>query len=187
MAAPDRLILVDEDDTAIGSLEKQACHDGPGVLHRAFSIFLFDLQGRVLLQERSRMKRLWPRYWSNACCSHPRVGESLEQATQRRLREELGVAPGQVGLSYIYKFEYRATYFDLGTEHELCSVFVGRVAEPETIETNPEEVAATDWISPNDLDAEVAIDPTRFSPWFRLEWEALRTNYRAEVEGALSR
>ncbi|MDH5246330.1 MAG: isopentenyl-diphosphate delta-isomerase, partial [Betaproteobacteria bacterium] len=81
----EELILVDEDDNEVGHLSKADCHDGQGRLHRAFSVFLFNDAGELLLQQRGRSKRLWPGYWSNSCCSHPRRGESLEIATSRRL------------------------------------------------------------------------------------------------------
>ena len=79
------LILVDENDREIGYRSKVDCHTGHGTLHRAFSIFLFDNRGRVLLQQRAAGKPLWPLYWSNSCCSHPRRGESMQQALHRRL------------------------------------------------------------------------------------------------------
>ena len=75
----EALILVDTDDTAIGSMSKAECHDGAGILHRAFSVFLFDEHGRLLLQQRAAGKRLWPLYWSNTCCSHPRQGEAIDE------------------------------------------------------------------------------------------------------------
>lgn len=163
------LILVDPNDRAIGELDKESCHDDEGRLHRAFSIFLFDDEGRVLLQERSRHKRLWPRYWSNACCSHPRVGEDIEAAAHRRLHEELGIS---APLTYRFKFEYHATYQDRGSEHELCSVFTA-AWDGTPMTCNPEEVVAADWLTPTELDAEIAIDASRFTPWFLLEWERL--------------
>ena len=73
----ENLILVDEEDRVIGHEEKERCHDGAGKLHRAFSVFLFDGRGRMLIQRRSAAKRLWPLFWSNSCCSHPRQGEEI--------------------------------------------------------------------------------------------------------------
>ncbi|HVS02847.1 MAG TPA: isopentenyl-diphosphate delta-isomerase, partial [Thermoanaerobaculia bacterium] len=89
--ANEELILVDEDDREVGHLSKAEAHAGEGVLHRAFSVLLFDRRGNLLLQRRAGGKQLWPGYWSNSCCSHPRRGESMEVATRRRLAEELGV------------------------------------------------------------------------------------------------
>ena len=92
----EALILVDENDREIGFSSKDSCHDGPGILHRAFSLFIFNTAGELLLQQRSAGKRLWPLYWSNSCCSHPRAGETMELAVNRRLQQELHpVDPGQ--------------------------------------------------------------------------------------------
>ena len=87
----EKLILVDEHDNIIGYENKDVCHNGDGLLHRAFSIFLFTSNGELLIQQRSQEKRLWGLFWSNTCCSHPRKGETYEQATMRRLQEELGL------------------------------------------------------------------------------------------------
>ena len=95
------LILVDEHDSALGTRSKRDCHLGDGILHRAFSIFIFNESGDVLLQKRGSKKMLWPEYWSNACCSHPRFGESNLEATQRRLSQELGI---ETKLEFLYKF-----------------------------------------------------------------------------------
>ena len=118
------LILVDLDDIETGVLSKAECHDGEGTLHRAFSLFLFDANGDLLLQQRAPGKRLWPGFWSNSCCSHPRRGESMEIAVARRLQDELHV---QATLEYVYKFSYQAKYQDLGSEYELCHVLPGNV------------------------------------------------------------
>src|SRR5690606_1697261 len=86
----EELILVDELDREIGSDTKSACHTGSGILHRAFSIFVFNDDNELLLQQRAPSKPLWPNYWSNTCCSHPRRGETMDQAVSRRLLQELG-------------------------------------------------------------------------------------------------
>src|SRR3569833_1174596 len=88
-ADSEALILEDEADREVGHLSKAKCHDGPGVLHRAFSLLIFNDAGELLLQQRSPSKRLWPQYWLFCCCSHPRRAESMETATQRRLYEEI--------------------------------------------------------------------------------------------------
>lgn len=168
----EELILVDEDDREQGHLSKAACHDGDGVLHRAFSAFLFNADGELLLQQRAATKRLWPGYWSNSCCSHPRRGESMAAATARRLDEELNLA---TDLSFVYKFRYQARYGDLGSEHELCHVFLGRI--DDAVQANAEEIAAVRFVSGTALDREFAENPERFTPWFRMEWDALNGKY----------
>ena len=118
----EELILVDADDNETGHRSKADCHDGDGILHRAFSLFLFNERRELLLQQRSATKRLWPGYWSNSCCSHPRRGESIQAATQRRLSDELNVT---ATLEYVYKFRYQVNFGEAGSENELCHVFLG--------------------------------------------------------------
>src|SRR5207245_10104221 len=126
-ADSESLILVDEADREVGHLDKARCHTGRGVLHRAFSLLIFNGAGELLLQQRAASKRLWQLYWSNSCCSHPRRSESLETAIHRRLREELGVS---CPLHFLFKFQYQAQFDDSGAEHELCSVYIGRCTVP---------------------------------------------------------
>ncbi len=177
--APDteQLILVDATDREVGFLGKSACHDGSGVLHRAFSLLIFNERGELLLQQRGAGKRLWPLYWSNSCCSHPRRAESLEAASHRRLREELGIS---CALQYLFKFQYQARFDDEGAEQELCSVYIGRSSEPLRID--PQEIHAWRWIGPEALEAELA-EPgvEKFTPWFRMEWERIWRDHRADL------
>jgi isopentenyl-diphosphate delta-isomerase len=133
----EELILVDNDDNETGYLSKADCHDGEGVLHRAFSLFLFNDDGLLLLQQRSATKRLWPGYWSNSICSHPRRGEPMEIATERRLQDELNI---HCELEFVYKFAYQAAFGDAGSENELCHVYLGRA--PAEVHPNDHEIAA---------------------------------------------
>lgn len=164
----EKLILVDQDDREQGQLSKAACHDGDGILHRAFSAFLFNAAGELLLQQRAPSKRLWPGFWSNSCCSHPRQGESMPTATVRRLDEELNLA---ADLRFVYKFCYQASYGDLGSEHELCHVFLGRI--DDAVRPNAEEIAAIRFVSTETLATELEQYPERFTPWFKMEWDTL--------------
>ena len=177
----EELILVDEDDREQGYLFKAACHDGDGLLHRAFSAFLFNAAGDLLLQQRAESKRLWPGYWSNSCCSHPRRGESMDTATGRRLSEELNL---EADLRFVYKFQYQAQYGQLGSEHELCHVFLGRI--DDDVRANTEEIAAIRFISAEMLEAELSQYPERFTPWFKMEWDAL-TGEHADLLDAYTR
>lgn len=169
------LILVTPDDEPIGHLSKAECHDGEGVLHRAFSLFVFDEGGRLLLQRRAADKRLWPGYWANSCCSHPRVGEAVADAVTRRACEELGLA--LAGARFLYKFRYHADFGDAGAEHELCWVFVAAAAgEPRP---NRLEIAEWGWWTAAQIDAALAAEPDAFAPWFRQEWQCLRRHHGA--------
>lgn len=166
------LILVDLEDRQTGCLNKAECHNGEGILHRAFSIFLFDDNGRLLLQKRAAGKRLWPGYWSNTCCSHPRDGESIEYALGRRLEDELNT---RSDLQYVYKFVYQAKFGELGSEHELCHVYLGRIgSEPVA---NPTEIDEMRYVSASELDLELQQTPDAYTPWFKLEWQRLQEEY----------
>lgn len=177
----EELILVDADDRETGHLSKAECHDGNGVLHRAFSIFLFNGTGELLLQQRAPSKRLWPEYWSNSCCSHPRRGESMKTATRRRLSDELNA---DATLEFVYKFRYQANFGDLGSEHELCHVYLGRLQHG--VKANDEEISAIRFVRAKDLESELSETPDRFTPWFKLEWQTLRSEH-ANILSAYSR
>ncbi len=174
----EELILVDADDNEIGYGSKAECHDGDGVLHRAFSLFLFSAQGELLLQQRGADKRLWPGYWSNSCCSHPRRGESLQVATARRLDDELNIT---AELEHIYHFCYQANFGPEGSENELCHVFLGRVVGD--VRPNDSEIEAVRFVSCETLDKELDEQPERFTPWFKQEWQALKRDYREQLAG----
>jgi isopentenyl-diphosphate Delta-isomerase len=173
-ADTESLILVDETDREVGHLSKTECHDGHGVLHRAFSLLIFNAGGELLLQQRSAGKRLWPLYWSNSCCSHPRRLETMEAAVQRRLYEELGL---RCPLQFLFKFRYQAQFQAVGAEQELCSVFIGRAHGP--VKVNHDEIAAWRWVTPEALEAELRMSgATKFTPWFILEWERVWREHR---------
>src|ERR1700738_3849751 len=164
-ADSEPLILVDEADREVGHMSKAQCHQGGGVLHRAFSLLIFNDAGELLLQQRAASKRLWPLYWSNSVCSHPRRAETMEAAIHRRLYEELGL---RCPLHFLFKFQYQAQFDAAGAEQELCSVFVGRSSDPVRID--PREILARRWISPESLQAELASsDAGKFTPWFVME------------------
>jgi len=176
-ADSDALILVDEADRELGFLSKDLCHDGQGTLHRAFSLLVFNETGELLLQQRAPSKRLWPMYWSNSCCSHPRRGESMEAAIKRRLYEELGLS---CPLHFLFKFQYQAQFDACGSEHELCSVFIARCSEE--VRVNRNEILGWRWIAPEALEAEMSGSAAeRFTPWFKLEWTRIWRDHRAAV------
>ena len=168
----EQLILVDDQDRELGYRSKLDCHSGKGVLHRAFSIFVFNGDNELLLQKRSAEKPLWPNYWSNTCCSHPRRGETMEQAVSRRLMQELGF---DCPLEFLYKFKYHAQYDRLGAEHEYCWVYYGRYDGP--VDVNVNEIADWRFIGVNALERELSVAPDTFTPWFKMEWLHIRANY----------
>ncbi|HYX73957.1 MAG TPA: isopentenyl-diphosphate Delta-isomerase [Steroidobacteraceae bacterium] len=173
----EALILVDEADREIGHLGRADCHAGSGVLHRAFSLLIFNGNGELLLQQRAASKRLWPLYWSNSCCSHPRRSESMEGAIHRRLMEELGL---DCPLQFLFKFQYQAQFDAAAAERELCSVFIGRCRG--RVRANHVEVHAWRWVSTAALQSEMrGPGGIRFTPWFRIEWEQICREHRTAV------
>jgi len=177
MADSDALILVDQADRRVGHLSKLLCHEGRGVLHRAFSLLIFNDRAELLVQQRAATKRLWPLYWSNSCCSHPRRAETMDVATRRRLGEELGI---RCDLKFLFKFQYHAQFDATGAEHELCSVFIGRSDAPPKV--NPEEIADWRWMPPEVLQRELtSADCSKYTPWFMLEWARVWRDHRADV------
>lgn len=173
----EKLIVVDENDRILGFKTKEECHRGEGILHRAFSIFIFDDKNRLLIQRRSPQKHLWPLFWSNSCCSHPREGESYETATLRRLQEELGF---KTPLKYLYKFTYHARFGEIGSERELCSVYIGRYVQQ--VHPNPNEIAEWKFVSVGELEADMNRRPQDYTPWFKMEWERLRSEFWDQIE-----
>src|ERR1700682_705167 len=181
-ADSEPLILVDETDREVGHLSKARCHQGRGVLHRAFSLLIFNGAGELLLQQRSASKRLWPLYWSNSCCSHPRRAETMEAAIHRRLYEELRL---RCPLHFLFKFQYQAQFDETGAENELCSVFIGR--STGSVKVNRDAILAWRWVSPELLQTEMAAGGAgNFTPWFRLEWARIWRDHRAQVRGLQS-
>jgi isopentenyl-diphosphate delta-isomerase len=169
-ADSEELILVNSDDSEAGFLDKRRCHDGAGILHRAFSLFLFNADGVLLLQQRAADKRLWPLYWSNSCCSHPRRGESMQVATRRRLADELNI---RAELEFVYKFTYQARFGTVGSENELCSVYLGRCEDG--VIANRTEISAIRYVKASDLTRELNASPETFTPWLKMEWDQLST------------
>ena len=172
------LIAVDAADNVLSYRSKRELHAGAGVLHRAFSIFLFNADGDVLVQRRSRLKPLWPGYWSNSCCSHPRRGESDLDAAKRRLYEELGV---RAEPEFLYRFEYHATFDAGGAEHELCSVYLAR--SEQAPRAHPDEISEWKWTTCEALDRGLATQTQHYTPWLNLEWPRLRGEFAARLAG----
>lgn len=174
----DNIILVDSQNEILGVASKNRCHDGKGILHRAFSVFVFNENSELLLQKRAVTKRLWPGYWSNSCCSHPYPGESNLSATSRRLKEELGISCKKY--SELYNFEYQASYRSQGSENELCFVVICRF--DGTLAVNNDEVSETRWISLTDLEREIKNNPDQFTPWFKIEYTELSSTYIQRIK-----
>ncbi len=151
------VVLVDENDNEIGQMEKQAAHIDPH-LHRAFSIFLFNSKGELLMQQRALSKY----------CSHPRAGETLEEATSRRLMEEMGMA---CPMHEVYTFIYKAPVGQGLTEHEFDHVWIGQSDDIPCI--NTEEVASWKYMSIDALSKDLELYPNHYTEWFKITFEEM--------------
>ncbi|WP_309138554.1 isopentenyl-diphosphate Delta-isomerase [Nocardia cyriacigeorgica] len=154
--------LVDDDGRAVGSCQVAQAHRAPGMLHRAFSVLLFDRSGRVLLQQRALIKTRFPGRWSNTCCGHPAPGGSVIEAAAVRLIEEMGV---RAALTEAGVFRYQAEDPASGrVEHEWDHVLIGRLDDVDP-HPHPAEVADYAWVDPAQLRTALADDPDSYSPW----------------------
>jgi 1-deoxy-D-xylulose-5-phosphate synthase len=175
-AQEESLVLVDADDRAIGYKSKDVCHAGDGLLHRAFSVFIFNSKKQLLMQKRSSEKLLWPLYWSNSACSHPRKGEDGKAAAMRRAKEELGI---KVSLRQLFKFQYHARFKSVGSEREVCTVFLGKTDAP--VKFNPSEIKEVKYIDMKTLNRNIRLHPEAYTPWFKTEWKRIRRDYKAAI------
>lgn len=158
----EKVVLVNAKDEVLGLMNKLEAHQ-KGLLHRAFSVFLFDKEGKILLQKRASSKYHSPNQWTNACCSHPRDNETYQNAAIRRLQEELGIS---CHLEKKFDFIYKADVGGGLWEHELDTVFTG-VFEGE-FNLNPDEVSEIRYISWEDLEREIEEKPKTFTEWFKI-------------------
>lgn len=166
----ERVVCVDADDRCVGTEEKLKAHRD-GVLHRAFSVFVFNGRGELLLQRRSLDKYHSAGLWTNTCCSHPRPEEDVEAAALRRLDEEMGIA---CPLRKAFTFLYRETVAPGLVEHELDHVFIGHLdggQRDETPRPDPREVMQTRWIDREALRGELVRTPDDYTAWFRISIE----------------
>ncbi len=170
----DRLILVDLHDREIGQEMKMQAHQ-KGLLHRAFSVFLFD-GDRLWIQKRAAGKYHSGGLWANTCCSHPRAGESLEQAVHRRLQQEVGA---DCPVQHLTSFVYRADFPQQGlSEYELDHIFIGQYAGVLT--PNPEEIEELRAVPVEELAKDMRENPARYAPWFLTAFTMVYAAYHAE-------
>lgn len=174
MTATEYIVLVDAENHAIGTAEKLAAHQ-LNLLHRAFSVFIFRTTPRLelLLQQRAHEKYHCGGLWTNTCCSHPRPGETVIAAGERRLQEELGFTTPLKDLGW---FQYNAHFTNGLSEHEIDHVLIGKIDESCHPNANPNEIAALRWITVEDLKQELATNPKQFTPWLAQALEIASAN-----------
>lgn len=156
------VILVDRFDQEIGIMNKLEAHQ-KGLLHRAFSIFIFNNNQELLIHQRAAQKYHGGKLWTNTCCSHPFPGEEVLHAAHRRLHEEMGIS---CPLAYTGHLLYQVTVENDLIEHEFDHIFIGHNASAPN--PNPEEVMDWRWINLPDLDAEIRQFPEKFTYWFKM-------------------
>lgn len=158
----EQVVLVNEKDEKVGLMPKQEAHE-KGVLHRAFSVFIFNDKNEVMLQQRAFHKYHTPGLWANTCCSHQRDGESSIEAGKRRLFEEMGFS---VDLKETTTFIYKAAFENGLTEHELDHILIGKYSGEPTI--NPEEVSSWKWMELEEVKNDIQNNPEIYTPWFKI-------------------
>ena len=164
----ENVILVNELDEPIGEMEKMEAHE-KGLLHRAFSVFIFNDQNELLLQKRASIKYHSGGLWSNSCCSHPRTGETNVEAGMRRLTEEMGFT---VPLDAVFSFIYKAELDNSLTEHELDHVLIGRFSDAPII--NLDEVEDWKYINLDSLATDMTNNPDNYTEWFKIIFDRVR-------------
>ena len=158
----EMVILVNENDEKLGLMPKLEAHQ-KGILHRAFSVFIFDEKGNLMLQQRALEKYHSPGLWTNTCCSHQRDGETSLEAGRRRLLEEMGFT---VPLKETTTFIYKAPFDNGLTEHELDHILVGNYEGIPKI--NNEELASGKWMHIEAIKSDIAIQPQLYTAWFKI-------------------
>ena len=161
------VVLVDELDNKVGLMEKMEAHINP-TLHRAFSIFIFNSKNEMLLQQRALSKYHTPGLWTNTCCSHPRDGESLHDATNRRMQEEMGM---QCELKEAFSFIYKADVMQGLVEHEFDHVFIGTSDDLPII--NKDEVESFRYDTIENIKADIERNPQNYTAWFKIAFDKL--------------
>lgn len=172
----EEVILVNTSDEVLGTMPKMEAHR-QAVLHRAFSVFILNAQGQLMLQQRAADKYHSPLLWTNTCCSHQRMGETNIEAGRRRLREEMGF---ETELADLFSFIYKAPFDNGLTEHELDHVLLGYYAAEPRI--NPQEVASWKWMGLEEVSADLKARPELYTAWFRIVFERFYDYIRQHEE-----
>ncbi len=175
----EQVILVDENDVSTGVMEKMEAHK-KAILHRAFSVFIFNSKGEMLLQQRAIDKYHSGGLWTNSCCSHPRPGEDTLAAASRRLKEEMGF---EAPLKKVFDFTYMASFENGLTEHEFDHVFVGH--HDEAVEPNEKEVNSYAYHSMDTIEVMLQTQPDQFTAWFHIAFPKVMEWWKQNANSSL--
>ncbi len=156
----EKVVLVDKKNNILGTMPKAEVHQRKTPLHRAFSVFLFNKDGKLLLQQRSHKKKTWPLVWSNSCCGHPGLDESNIDAAKRRIKDELGIELDNILEIEPYRYKFSK---DGVMENEICPILAGSISQEPQINKN--EVEVYKWISWDDFLQEIKDNEDKYSPW----------------------
>ncbi len=170
----ENVILVNESDEPIGVMPKMEAHQ-KALLHRAFSVFIFNSEGKLMLQQRALHKYHSPGLWTNTCCSHQRLGESNLEAGNRRLFEEMGM---KVDLEELFSFIYKAPFDNGLTEHELDHVMIGYSEQSPVI--NKEEVEDWKWMGMDDIKTDINTQPEAYTAWFKIIFDRVHSHLKKQ-------
>jgi isopentenyl-diphosphate delta-isomerase len=164
VTSAEQVVLLDDEGRPSGAALKDAVHHRHTPLHLAFSCYVFDPQGRLLVTRRALAKRTWPGVWTNSCCGHPAPGEAVADAVARRTRQELGIVVTDVRV-VLPDFRYRAVMDDGTVENEICPVYVAVCRDPTMLAPDPEEVADHAWEDWQTFSSDVTRGRRAVSPW----------------------
>ena len=176
----EMLLLVDEDDNVVGRETKQRCHDGKGLLHRAFMVAIVK-EGKLLLTQRSKTKMLWPGFWDGSVSSHVHEGETYEESSRKRLKDELNIECNE--MAYLFKFRYQVPYKDRGAEYEICAVLVARF--DGEINPNREEISSCKYMNIEELMEDMERSSEKYCPWLKIAFRMMMKEHKEEWEGLL--
>ena len=169
------IVLLDEQLHEIGTAPKLASHHLHTPLHKAFSCYIFDDQGRFLVTQRAKSKKVWPGVWTNSVCGHPTPGESFEDAIKRRAADELGMTVRNI-TSLLPDYRYTTPPYNGIIENEICPVYAAKL--DTTSKINPEEVEACMWMAWNDYIADIDANPDKYSYWAKDQIKQLKDNQK---------
>jgi isopentenyl-diphosphate delta-isomerase len=163
------ITIVDENGTIVGTEEKDKCHVGKGILHSAFLVMLFNERAQLMLARRSQEKMLWPDFWDGTVASHYHAQVPQMESVRQRILYETGAHCRQI--DYLFKFRYQAQFEDVGAENEICDVFVAKDLRSESVSPNNEEISEFKFLKISELEAEIAANSQKMSPWFLIAFK----------------
>jgi isopentenyl-diphosphate delta-isomerase len=163
------ITVVDKDGKYLGKEEKEKCHLGKGILHSAFLVMVFNEKSELMLAKRSKRKSLWPDYWDGTVASHYHSEVNQEKTIKDRILHEIGVCCDHI--NNLFKFRYQVEYRDIGSENEICDVFVARDINSGDVSPNESEISEVKFLDIPELKEEIQENSKKYAPWFLIALE----------------